>query len=199
MERLLFDRMRPLDSARSAWKLRASRAVTCTTAPPAVQSFSIERAVMTSNIETYLRHQPFGGLFSPVSRREPWRCREQLIYNPQANTLASTVFLVRPGSPIPTPSTVDITSMTLANYTIIDRPTYTSCSPYPSVMFTGTITSSSGGACRSEWHLQSDIQWNAGHVFRSATPLDNPPYDQQRRYACSLASRSPIPRAGTGR
>ena len=55
--------------------------------------------------------------------------REQLVYNPQTNTLTSTVFLVQPGSPIPTPTDVDITSMTLATYSIsVDR-TYTSCSP----------------------------------------------------------------------
>jgi uncharacterized protein (TIGR03437 family) len=72
--------------------------------------------------------------------------REQLVYDPQTNTLTSTVFLVQPGSPIPTPADVDITSMTLATYNIsVDR-TYTSCSPVPSVMFTGTVTSSTGGA-----------------------------------------------------
>ena len=71
--------------------------------------------------------------------------RERLILNTQTNGLTSTVFLVQAGSPIPTPVSVNIGPTTLAAYTIsIDR-TYTSCSPFPSVMLTGTITSSSGG------------------------------------------------------
>lgn len=118
---------------------------TCTTAPAAVQSFFIERTVQTSNIEsTYDTSLSEDVLASIASGAE--EIREQLLYNPQANTLTSTLFLVPPGSTIPTPASVDITSMTLASYTIsIDR-VYTSCSPYPSLMFAGTISSSSGGA-----------------------------------------------------
>ena len=71
--------------------------------------------------------------------------REQLIYNPKTSTLASTVFLVPAGSPIPTPSSANISATALASYGISVGRTYTSCSPYPSLLFTGTITSSSGG------------------------------------------------------
>jgi uncharacterized protein (TIGR03437 family) len=118
---------------------------TCTTAPPGVQSFFIERTVQTSNLEstydTSISETVLASLASGALE-----IREQLLYNPQANSLTSTVFLVPPGSTIPTPASVDITSMTLAGYTIsIDR-VYSSCSPYPSLMFAGTITSSSGGA-----------------------------------------------------
>jgi uncharacterized protein (TIGR03437 family) len=118
---------------------------TCTTAPPAAQSFFIERTVISSDIETtYDTSIPATILASLASGA--LEMREQLNYNPGANILTSTIFLVQPGSPSPTPSSVDIAATTLASYNIaIDR-TYSSCSPYPSLMFAGTITSSSGGA-----------------------------------------------------
>ncbi len=100
--------------------------------------------------------------------------REQLLYNPQANTLTSTVFLVQAGSPIPTPSGVSITAATLASYTIsIDR-TYTSCSPYPSVMFAGTITSSSGGASAPNGIYNLTFSGTPATVSIGYT-TDNPP------------------------
>ncbi len=118
---------------------------TCTTAPPAAQSFSVERTVMPSNTGTTYDTSLSADILASLTEGNQ-EMREQLIYSSQANTLASTVFLVQAGSPIPTPSGVDIAATTLATYTIsIDR-TYTSCSPYPSVMFAGTITSSAGGA-----------------------------------------------------
>lgn len=118
---------------------------TCTTAPPAVQSFSIERAVMSANIESTYNTSLSASILASLAAGQT-ELRERLVYNPQANTVTSTLFLVEAGSPIPTPTDVDITSMTVANYTIAINGTYTSCSPYPSLMFAGTVTSSSGGA-----------------------------------------------------
>ncbi len=117
---------------------------TCTTAPPAVQSFFIERTVLSSNIETIYGTSLSASILASLAAGTE-EMREQLLYNPQANTLTSTVFLVQAGSPIPTPAGTDITAATLASYTISIQGTYTSCSPFPSVMFAGAITSSSGG------------------------------------------------------
>ena len=117
---------------------------TCLTAPPATQTFSIERTVIPANTETTYDTNLSSTILASLALGT-LEMRERLVYNPQTNTLTSTVFLVQPGSPIPTPSDVDITARTLATYTIsVDR-TYSSCSPYPSVMFTGSVISSTGG------------------------------------------------------
>lgn len=117
---------------------------TCT-APPAAQSFSIERAVMPSDTETTDSTAIPETILASLAAGT-MEMREQLLYNPQANALTSTIFLVQAGSPIPTPPSVNLTSETLASFTLsIDR-TYSSCTPMPSLMYTGTITSSSAGA-----------------------------------------------------
>lgn len=147
--------------------------VTCMTAPPGVQTFSIERAVMPSNTgttyDTDLSSTILAGLALGTLE-----IRERLVYNSQTNTLASTVFLVQPGSPIPTPSDVDITAMTLATYTIsVDR-TYTSCSPYPSVMFTGSVISSTGGPSAPNGIYNLTFSGTPAAVSIGYT-MDNPP------------------------
>jgi hypothetical protein len=116
---------------------------TCSTVPSAVEAFSIERTVLPSDIATtYSTIIPANILASlAVGALE---IRERLIYNPQENSLTSTVFLVEPGSPSPTPINVDISTGTLASYTISINHVYTSCAPVPSLLFAGTVTSSAG-------------------------------------------------------
>jgi uncharacterized protein (TIGR03437 family) len=146
---------------------------TCTTAPPTVQSFSIERAILTSDIQSTYSTDLSPAILASLAAGSQ-EIRERLVYNPQTNTLASTVFLVQAGSPIPTPTSVDITSATLAGYTIaIDR-TYSSCSPYPSVMFSGTITSSSGGAAAPNGIYNLTFNGTPASVSIGYT-TDNPP------------------------
>jgi len=118
---------------------------TCSTAPPAVQSFFIERAVMATDTETTYPTSLSASILASLAAGT-MEIREQLVYNPQASTLSSTVFLVQAGAPIPTPTSFNLTPATLASYTISIDQTYTSCSPYPSLMFAGRVTSSSGGA-----------------------------------------------------
>jgi uncharacterized protein (TIGR03437 family) len=147
--------------------------VTCMTAPPATQSFSIERAVMPSNTGTTFDTNLSSTILASLALGT-LEMREQLVYNPQTNTLTSTVFLVQPGSPIPTPTDVDITSMILATYSIsVDR-TYTSCSPVPSVMFTGTVTSSTGGASAPNGIYNLTFSGTPAAVSIGYT-TDNPP------------------------
>jgi uncharacterized protein (TIGR03437 family) len=147
--------------------------LTCTTAPPAVQSFSIERTVMAANTGTTYDTSLSATILASLASGTQ-EMREQLIYNPQANALTSTVFLVQAGSPIPTPAGTDITAATLATYSIaIDR-TYTSCSPFPSVMFAGTITSSSGGASAPNGIYNLTFSGTPVTVSIGYT-MDNPP------------------------
>jgi uncharacterized protein (TIGR03437 family) len=116
---------------------------TCSSAPPTVQSFFIERSILPSDSETTNATDLSASILASLANGT-MEMREQFQYNPQANTLTSTVFLVNAGAPIPTP-TADIASTTLASYVISINGTYSSCSPVPSFMFVGTVTSSSGG------------------------------------------------------
>jgi uncharacterized protein (TIGR03437 family) len=118
---------------------------TCSIAPPTAQSFSIERTVAPSDNGTTYSTDLSASILASLADGS-MEMREQLLYNPQANTLTSTVFLVDAGAPIPTPSSVNIASTTLASYVISINGVYSSCSPVPSFMFAGTVTSSSGGA-----------------------------------------------------
>ena len=150
-----------------------SRVATCSIAPPATQTFSIERAVMPSNTGTTYDTDLSSTILASLALGT-LEMREQLVFNPQTNTLTSTVFLVQPGSPIPTPANVDITAMTLATYNILVDRTYSSCSPYPSVMFTGTVTSSTGGASAPNGIYNLTFSGTPAAVSIGYT-TDNPP------------------------
>jgi hypothetical protein len=88
---------------------------------------SIERTVMPSNIQTTYATSLSADILASLAAGT-MEMREQLIYNPQANALTSTVLLVQPGSPIPTPAGTDITAMT-PGLTLLAVPTPASCSP----------------------------------------------------------------------
>jgi len=134
-----------LGIAWGAFSLEAQPTLTLCIAPPTAQSFSIERAVMAADTDTtyptVLSSQILSSLAAGIMET-----REQLVYNPQANTLTSTVFLVAAGTSLPTPASVNIAASTLAVYTISINQVLSSCSPAPSLMFVGTVTSSAGGA-----------------------------------------------------
>jgi hypothetical protein len=119
-------------------------AVTCTTPPTTVVTFSIERVLTLTDVLTTLTPNLPANIVSSITSGAQ-EIREKLVYDPKLNTLTSTVFLVAPGSPNPTPGGVDLSAQTIARYRMsIDR-IYTSCSPYPSVMFVGVLNLSAGG------------------------------------------------------
>jgi len=138
-----------------------------------VQSFSIERTVIPSDIgTTYDTSIPPDILASLAA--DALEARERLIYNPQTSTVTSTVFLVQPGSPSPTPIGVDISAMTLASYIIsVDR-VYNSCAPLPSLLFAGTVISSGGGPAvpNGIYNLKFD---GAPATVSIGYTTDNPP------------------------
>ena len=146
---------------------------TCTTAPPAAQSFSIERTVMPSDTHTTYPTSLSTNILASLAAGT-MEMRERILYNPQANTLTSTVFLVQAGSPSPTPGSVDISGATVASYTISVDQTYTSCSPSPSVMFAGTVTTSSGGASAPNGIYNLTFRGTPANVSIGYT-TDNPP------------------------
>ena len=123
-------------------------AVTCTTPPATVLTFSIERVLTLNDVLTTLTpHLPANIVSSITSGAQ--EIREKLVYNPKLNTLTSTVFLVAPGSPNPTPTGVDLSGQTIASYRMAVDKIYTSCSPYPNVMFVGVLNLSAGGSSDS--------------------------------------------------
>jgi len=67
-----------------------------------------------------------------------------LVYNPQANTLTSTVFAVPTGSPIPTPPAelANLGTALVAVVTMTIDKIYVTTAPFMSVMFVGTDTQS---------------------------------------------------------
>jgi len=146
---------------------------TCKTAPPAAQSFSIERTMMPLDTHTtFATSLPVDILASLAAGTK--EIREQLLYKPQANALTSTVFLVPAGTPIPTPATTNISPMTLASYTISVNRTFTSCSPVPTLMFTGTVTASTGGALAANGIYNLSFSGTPASVSVGYT-TDNPP------------------------
>ncbi|HLJ47843.1 MAG TPA: hypothetical protein VKU01_17630 [Bryobacteraceae bacterium] len=118
---------------------------TCTTAPTTITNFSIERVLTLANILTTQTPNIPPAILQAITSGA-MEIRERLIYNPQANTLTSTVFLVAPGSPNPTPISTDVTSSTILSYVFTVDRIYSSCKPTPSIMFVGTLSSVSAGS-----------------------------------------------------
>jgi hypothetical protein len=69
--------------------------------------------------------------------------RERLIYNPAGATLTSTIFVVQPGSPLPTPINANLNGLVLGTYSLSIEKIYSTTRPKNSLAFTGTVTSSS--------------------------------------------------------
>lgn len=65
--------------------------------------------------------------------------RERLIYNPSAATITSTLFVVQPGSVLPTPINADLTGSILAVTTLHIEKIYSTTNPANSLSFTGTV------------------------------------------------------------
>jgi hypothetical protein len=113
--------------------------------PTSLTAFSIENTITpTDFLGTPTPNLPATLLASIVGGA--MEIRERLIYNSQANTLTSTIFTVAPGSAEPTPLNANIVGTTLGAFTIALTNIYQSCTPTPSILFVGTVTSSSGGA-----------------------------------------------------
>jgi hypothetical protein len=113
---------------------------TCTTAPTSISALSIERVLTLSDILTTLTpNVPSSTLSSIAGGAQENRTR--LIYNPTADTLTETTFLVASGSPLPTPLGVNIDSSIIQTFVLSVSQIYSSCLPTPSLLIVGTVTS----------------------------------------------------------
>lgn len=71
--------------------------------------------------------------------------RERLIYNPSGATLTSTIFVVQPASPLPTPLNASLSGFVLGIYTLGIEKMFFTTAPRNSISFVGTVSGSSGG------------------------------------------------------
>jgi hypothetical protein len=117
-----------------------AQTATCTTAPLTLSNLSIERVLTLNNLLTTLTPNVPASVLAAIAGGAV-EIRERLIFDPQFNTLTSTIFTVAPGSPATTPLTTNIVGSTLSFDTISINSIFTSCSPTPSVLIVGTITS----------------------------------------------------------
>ncbi|HLK21929.1 MAG TPA: PKD domain-containing protein [Bryobacteraceae bacterium] len=108
-----------------------------------LQAFNIERSIALNNILTGISPNLPANVLAALAGGA-LEVRETLIYNPQANTLTSTVFAVPTGSPIPTPPAVlaNLGSALVAVVTMSVDKIYVTTKPFMSVMFVGTDTQS---------------------------------------------------------
>jgi len=123
--------------------------VIISTAPAAaqsLQSFNIERTIALNNILTTISPQLPADVLAALAGGA-LEVRETLAYNPQTNTLTSTIFAVPTGSPIPTPPAVlaNLGTAVIQVTTMKVDTTYVTATPIPSVTFVGSITQSSTG------------------------------------------------------
>ncbi len=116
---------------------------TCATAPASITNLSIERVLTLSNILTTLTPTAPANVLAAIASGAQ-EIRSRIVYNPTQSTVTDTTFLVAPGSPNPTPLSIDLTQQTLQGYVLQVDKVYTSCKPTPSVLFVGTIAGSTG-------------------------------------------------------
>jgi hypothetical protein len=115
-----------------------------TTEITTVQSLTLERALDPANVATTLPSlipQPvLAGIAS-----QALEIRERFVYPPASGTVNYFQFSVPAGTPMPTPSTVDIASSSYFTAQLaVQKILVGSNTSYPSVQFSGTIASTEG-------------------------------------------------------
>jgi hypothetical protein len=116
---------------------------TCTTPPASVQSFSAERVLPLTGIQSTRTPQIPPALAASLASGVQ-ELRQVMTYNPRLNTLTVTYFTAAAKSPVPTPVNL-IYMSTITTYTVPISQVYTSCVPYPSVLFVGKVEGSPAG------------------------------------------------------
>ncbi len=125
--------------------LSAQSSSTCTTAPKSITALDIERVVQLNDVFTTLTPNAPASVLAAIAAGAQ-EIREHLTYNPQLSTITSTIFLVAPGSPIPTNLQTTNVQPTTIQVTIIGvSQILTSCTPTPALMLVGTIAPSPTG------------------------------------------------------
>jgi hypothetical protein len=117
-----------------------------TTEITTVQSLTLERALDPANIVTTLPSLIPQPVLAGVTS-QTLEIRERFVYPPASGTVNYTQFSVPTGTPIPTPSTMDISGSTyFVAQLAVQKISVGSNVNYPSVQFSGTIVSIDGPA-----------------------------------------------------
>jgi hypothetical protein len=112
------------------------------TSPPNLASFSVERALdPTQILSTFTPNLP-AQLPTAISSKA-LELRQSFIFNVQNQLLTVNLFTVQSGSPLPTPPNTIPPSSVLEILALKTDKVYTSCTPNPSVMFTGSVATDS--------------------------------------------------------
>src|SRR5260370_40121608 len=121
-----------------------------TPAPASVTALNIERAVPLANVLTTIVPNANPATLAAIAGGA-LEIREQLVYNPGAGIVTSTVFLVATGSPLPSPSgTVNAANTVTVTIATIGQ-ILTSCALVPSLMFNGTVSGSTPSSIGFLW------------------------------------------------
>ncbi len=111
---------------------------TCTTPPSGVSSFLMEHVVDVTTIKsTFTPSLPADVVTQIFSGAKEVRSR--IAYNQATKILTNDLFLVDPGSPDPSPSSLDIVKVRFGYIVVTVDKVYTSCRPRPSVSLVGVI------------------------------------------------------------
>lgn len=114
------------------------------TTGPVVTELSLERLLaLTTTLTTTELSLPADKMQGIISGA--WEVRERLIYNPSGATLTSTIFVVQPGSVMPTPINANLTGAIIGVYTLNVEKIYSTTAPKNALAFTGTVAGSSNG------------------------------------------------------
>jgi|ERR1051326_6868717 hypothetical protein len=119
--------------------------VVLSTAPARAQTLtalSLERSLALNNILTSITPQGISSTALAALASGALDLREQVNFNPSANTLSSTVFVVPTAAPNPTNlSQLPFASFVASTTMSIDK-IYITSKPYNSVLFVGTVSQS---------------------------------------------------------
>ena len=163
-----------------AWVLGSGSLARAIPAPPTVKAFQVERVLVLPALLSTITPNP--QVVTPAILAAlvagQLEIRERLVYDPVGKTVASTTFLVKAGSPIPTPPSTDISKQTIAYFLISVGDPVISTQPYPSVLFTGTVTANPNGTPFGNY-VGAAAEVSAGYTN------DNPP--QLNNVSCVIA------------
>jgi hypothetical protein len=110
-----------------------------------LSAFSTERAISSQGFQSSM-NPAFAPNVAASIQAGALEIRQGIAYNPTLNTLTIREFLVAPGSPLPTPSGVDVSANLLQQLNVnVDR-VYVTTTPVRSILMVGTIgTGATGG------------------------------------------------------
>ncbi|HLJ47842.1 MAG TPA: hypothetical protein VKU01_17625 [Bryobacteraceae bacterium] len=129
-------------------------------------ALSIERVLSLANIHTLVTPNIPPDILAALASGA-LEAHERIIYNPQANTLTITDFLLPAKSPLPTPASQDLTAATIQVTVISVDKVYVTSKPIGSVMINGTISAYAGNLYGTALGLPASISF--GYT------TDNPP------------------------